>query len=150
MWAAAALLCVTIVLGYSTLNYQSQAQNLQRQYDELLSDISDLEENLEDLTIKINIKIDYGNETTVWYNGTRVPLNADLLTAIQVIASVEYSSGEYGAFVEKINDVGGDSNMFWVWNFYDEEESGWQFGPVACDAWVLHNGDIVEWVYSKF
>jgi len=46
--------------------------------------------------------------------------------------------------------VGGDPNTYWVWNYYDEESGEWEYGPVACDAWVLHDGDIVSWTYAGF
>jgi hypothetical protein len=149
VWVAAALLCTTIASSYLALDYQSKLTRLQSDYDELLSDIGGLRGDLESLTIKVSIRIDNGEET-VWFNDTRVPLNADLLTATQLVASVEYSTGEFGSFVDKIDGVGGDPNTYWVWNYHDEESGGWQYGPVACDAWVLHDGDIVSWSYTGF
>lgn len=143
MWVAAALLCTTIAASYMAVNYQSQAEQLKKDYEALLEDI-------DDLTIRINMKIDYGGGNIVWYNDTRVPLDANLLTATQVVASVEYSTGEYGAFVNKIDDVGGDPNTYWLWYYFDQDTGGWEFGPVACDMWILHNGDLVSWVYSSF
>ncbi len=148
MWVAAALLCTTIGAGYTALNYQSQLTRLRDQYDGLLTDLEALHGSLEELTIKINMKIDYGNGTVSWHNATRVPLNTDLFTATQLIADIEYTTGEYGKFIEEIDGVGGDPNTYWTWNHY--EEGAWQFGPVASDAWILHNGDTVSWVYSGF
>jgi hypothetical protein len=150
MWVAAALLCTTIASAYMALNYQSQLKRLETQHQELLSDIDALQGSLNELTILIDVKIDYGNNTIVWYNNTRVPFNSDLLIATQVISKVEYSTGEFGAFVTEINDVGGDADKFWLWHYYDKDVKGWQFGPVASDAWVLHNGDKVSWIYSGF
>lgn len=149
MWAAAALLCTTIVSSYAALSLQSRVKGLQKEYDSLIEDIESLQENLEVLTIEVNIRIDYGNGTAVWHNSTRVPLNANLLTATDILSSVEYSTGEFGAFVESIDDVGGDPDTFWMWNYYDRD-SGWEYGPVASDMWILHNGDIASWVYSGF
>lgn len=150
MWAAGALLCITIVASYTAFGLQSQVRKLQTEYDGLLQDIESLQGNLDDLTIRIDMKIDYGNETIVWHNNTRIPLGANLLTATKVISSVEYSTGEFGAFVEKIDGVGGDPNTFWLWNYYDRDSGVWEYGPVASDMWAPHNGDVVSWVYSGF
>jgi hypothetical protein len=59
MWAAAALLCTTIGASYFALNFQSQNVKLQADYDALLADV-------EDLTISIDLLIDYGDGNVVW------------------------------------------------------------------------------------
>jgi len=150
MWISTALLCTTIASASMAFNYQSQLKKQEAQYQELLSDIDALQVDLNDLTIFIDVKIDYGNSTIVWHNNTRVPLNVDLLTATQFISKVEYSTGEFGAYVTEINDVGGDADKYWLWHYYDKDKSEWQVGPVASDAWVLHNGDKLSWIYSGF
>ena len=150
MWAAAALLCTTIVSSYVAVSLQSQVKELQTEYDDLLEDVESLQGNLDDLTIQISMKIDYGNGTVAWHNDTRVPLNANLLTATKIISAIEYSTGAFGAFVEEIDGVGGDPGTYWLWNYYDQDSGSWEYGPVASDAWVLHNGDVVSWVYSGF
>ena len=142
-WATAALLCATLATSYTTIQYYIQAEDHKRNYESLLRD-------LEFLTIVVNLKIDYGNGTLIWYNSTRVPLDATLLTATKMVASVDYSVSELGAFVNKINGVGEDPNCFWLWNYLDPETGGWVFGPVGCDQWVLHNGDVVSWTYTAF
>lgn len=143
MWVAAALLCTTIVASYAAINYYAQAESYKKDYRALIED-------LEGLTILIDMKIDYGNGTVLWYNNTRVPLDSILLTASQIVASVDYSTSDLGAFVNKINGVGGDPGTYWLWYFWDSEKGSWEFGPVGCDQWVLHNGDMVSWTYSAF
>lgn len=143
MWATAALLCTTIAASYTALNYSSQAGRLRSDYQVLLHE-------LEGLTITIDLKIDYGEEEAVWHNGTRVPIGADLLTATRLISDVESQTGEFGDFITKIDGVGGDSDRFWLWYYYDGEAGGWQYGPVGSDQWVLHDGDVVSWEYSSF
>lgn len=140
-WIAAALLCVVIALSYTALHQYNLAEAYKREYE-------NLREELEGLTITINLLIDYGNGTVIWLNETRIPIGADLLMATELIASVDYTVGEYGAFVTSINGVGGDLNRFWIWYYLKEGE--WVMGPVACDAWKLHDGDIVAWRYSSF
>jgi hypothetical protein len=143
IWATAALLCTTIASSYLALNYQAKTVQLQDDYDALLEDI-------EDLTIRINLKIDFGGGNFTWYNGTRVPLDANLLTATQLLFSVNYTTSEFGAFVNEIDDVGGDANTYWLWHYFDEETGNWEYGPSGADLWMLHNGDTVSWVYTTF
>ncbi|MFQ6052940.1 MAG: hypothetical protein ACE5OO_01740 [Candidatus Bathyarchaeia archaeon] len=143
MWAAAALLCTTLTASYTALHFYNAAEVQRRNYESLLRD-------LEDLTIFVDLKIDYGNGTAVWYNGTRLPLNATLLTATRRVASVDYSVSDFGAFVKEIDGVGGDPNRFWIWHYLDPETGEWVLGPVGSDRWVLHNGDVVSWNYSAF
>lgn len=150
MWIAAALLCTTIASAYLALNYQSQLQKQDELYQQLLSDVNQLQGSLDVLTIMVDIKIDYGNDTIIWYNETRVPLNIDLLSATHMITEVEYSTSEFGIFVTGINKVGGDADKFWLWYNFEENTYEWQYGLVASDAWILHDGDIVSWVYSGF
>ena len=143
MWAAAALLCTTIASSHLALNYQAKTLQLQEDYEALLED-------LDDLTISINLKIDFGGDNVVWHNDTRVPLDANLLTATQLLTSVEYTTSDFGAFVTEIDDIGGDANTYWLWHYFDEETGAWEFGPSGADQWVLHNGDIVSWVYTSY
>jgi len=96
------------------------------------------------------MKIDYGNGTIVWYNGTMIPMNSSLLTATMRIVKIEYSIGDFGAFIISINGKRGDSNHFWSWSYLNKEEGEWVYGPVACDKWMLHNGDIICWTYMEF
>jgi hypothetical protein len=143
MWAAAALLCTTIGASYFALNYQSQNVKLQADYEALLTDV-------EDLTIRINMMIDYGDGNIVWLNDTRVPLDINLLKALDILAEIEYSTSEYGAFVTKVDGVGDDPTKFWLWFWYDTEADSWAYGPSAADLWVLHDGDVVAWEYTAF
>ena len=141
MWAAAALLCTTIGASYFALNYQSQNARLQADYAALLADV-------EDLTINIDLLIDYGDGNAVWLNDTRVPLDINLLKALELLAEIEYTPSEYGAFVTKVDVVGDDPTKYWLWFYYDTEAESWVYGPSAADFWVLRDGDVVSWEYS--
>jgi hypothetical protein len=143
IWVTAALLCITIAASYLALDYKVKNTRLREDYNALLEDV-------EELTIIIEMKLDYGNGTVKWYNATRVPLDVNLLKATMLIADIDYSTGGLGAFVNEINGVGGDSNTYWIWHYYDEDEGSWEYGLSGCDAWVLHDGDIVAWIYSTF
>jgi len=143
IWVSAVLLCTTIAASYLAINYQVQTVSLSANYESLLKSV-------DSLTIKISLKIDYGKGNVVWFNNTRVPLNADLLTATGLITDVEYQTSDFGSFITKINGVGGDANTFWIWSYYDEANHIWKSGEVGSNAWILHSGDIVAWYYTNF
>jgi len=146
MWASAALLCTTILAGYMALNSQNKLSGLQADYDALMERAESTQGSLADLTILVDIRIDYGGDNVVWYNSTRVPLNAKLLEATEIIAQVDYTVSEYGATVNDIGDVGEDEGFFWLW--YTFEDGGWQMGMTGADMWSLKDGDIVAWEYT--
>ena len=142
MWVAAAFLCTTIASSYAAVKYYSQSESYKQDYQNMLED-------LEHLTIVIHMKIDYGNGTVVWYNETRVPINSTLLTATQIVSSVDYAKFEFGALITRIDGVGEDPKKFWLWYYLKPEERKWEYGPVGSDQWTLHYGDIVAWIYTS-
>ena len=146
IWVSAALLCTTITAGYLALNSQSKLVGLQADYDTLVESVESMQGSLADLTILIDMRINYGEENIVWYNSTRVPLNSNLLEATEIVTSVDYTLSDYGAIVNEIGSVSGDEGFFWLW--YTYEECDWQLGMVGADTWSLKDGDIVAWEYT--
>lgn len=138
--AAAALLCTTILAGVLAFQYNGQLQAVEHEYELLLVE---LDEN----TAVISIRVDYGDETFMWFNDTRVPLGTNFLNATGMISELEVQSSEWGVFVTSIDGVGGDANSFWLWDYYDD---GWQMGPIGADQWIVHDGDILRWTYTSF
>lgn len=142
-WVAALLICTTIGASYATVYYYSEAEFYKKNYESLTGE-------LKNLTMQVNLKVDYGNGTMKWYNATRVPLDATLLTASKMVLDMEFKISDFGAFVNKINGVSGDSNQFWLWSYYDSSKGVWTPGQVGSDKWVLHDGDTAAWTYSTF
>ena len=147
MWASAALLCTTILASYMALNSQNKLVGLQADYDALLERVESMQGSLDNLKIIIDMRIEYGDENIVWYNSTLVPLNAKLLEATEIIASVDFAPSDFGAIVNEIGEVGGDEGFFWLW--YTYKEGGWQLGMTGADIWSLKDGDIVAWEYTN-
>jgi len=139
-WVAAALLCTTLVSGAAALYLNSRVNALEADYMKAIGE-------LERFTVIVDIMIDYGNGTVVWYNETRVAAGESLLEATGLVAELDYTWTEYGAFVNAVNGVNGEPNKYWMWSYY---EGGWQLGPVGADQWRLHDGDRVAWVYTGF
>ena len=79
-----------------------------------------------------------------------VSVGADLPNATKIVAEVDYTLGQWGAFVTHINGVGGDPNTFWVYNVWNSTSTSWDYGPVGAEAYILQEGEIVSWVYQKF
>jgi len=144
MWASAALLISTILMGYYALDYQNRLNSLQVDYDSLYESVSAMQGSLDDLTILVDLKIDYG-DTIVWYNETRVPLNSKLLDAMELLLPLNYTTSDFGVMINEINSVGGDSSYFWLWYYYD---NGWQFSFEGVQQYTLKDGDTIMWEYT--
>ncbi len=145
IWVSAALLCTLVVSLYLSIYYYQENLKYQQLYAEALKELEKYENY-----IAVNILIDYGNGTMTWHNNTLVPFGSNFFTATITIAELNYTKGKYGIFVTAINGVGGDPNHFWIWYIWNSTTKSWDWGPVACDAYILHNGDILSWVYTKF
>jgi len=143
LWSTVLLLCTTIVGGYLTLYYYSQAQSYMSSYESLSREMVGI-------SMRVKMKIDYGNGTVKWFNSTRFPMNATLLTASKIDLAVKYSVTNLGAYVTSINGVEGDSHHYWAWSYFDRGSGTWVLGPVGSDSWVLHDGDSVAWTYTVF
>jgi len=139
-WAAALLLCTTIAAGAGTLYLNNRVNALETEYERTLSE-------LEKFTATVDVKIDYGNSTVTWFNGTRIGAGETLLNATLRVAEIDCTMYEFGVFVNTVNGVGGDADKYWLWSYYDD---GWQSGSVGADQWRLHDGDAVAWTYTGF
>ena len=142
-WVTAIFLCAIIGVGGLSLHYYNQLEKVTKNYETVLREI-------EELTILVDIRLDYGNESTIWFNSTRLPLGASLLNATEKIAQIESSETDFGVFVLSINGVGGEDGKFWLWDYYDSDLGEWTYGPVGADKWILHEKDQVSWKYTSF
>jgi len=95
-------------------------------------------------TINVNIGLKNGNATITWFNGTSAKAGYSLLTITQLIATVnctEYAGS--GAFVTSINNTAEHGSFYWMWWTYGS--SGWSEGQVACDKYIVSNGETCVW-----
>lgn len=144
MWVSLGLICLLIVMAYFAVYYYSESVRYQSLYKEALND-------LKRLTMPVSILIDYGNGTRFWHNNTLVPRGANLLLATEIAAEVESETyPEMGEFVTSINGVGGELGKYWIWYTWNPEKSDWEWGPVACDRYILREGEVVMWRYEQF
>jgi hypothetical protein len=142
MWVSAGLLCGLIAASLVAVYCYGEYLKYQSFYTEISRD-------LEALTMHVSILIEYGNGTKEWHNNTRVPIGISLLNATQMIAEIDYDVSDGSAFVTAINNVVGGSDLYWLWYYWNPSTSQWELKWVASNEYILHNGDIVKWVYGK-
>jgi len=112
----------------------------------------------ETVALSVSIGIDYGNETLIWHNETKMSAGSNLFELTRKIATVNYT---YYAFIEpghvlinSINDKASYTDpsytwgYSWIWYYWDDAQKKWIPGPVGCDAWLLKNGGIYKWNYE--
>ncbi|MEM1515707.1 MAG: DUF4430 domain-containing protein [Candidatus Bathyarchaeia archaeon] len=142
MWVSLGLLCLLIVAASLATYYYNESVYFKGLYEKASSD-------LKKMTMKVNICIDYGNGTVVWYNSTSVPRETNFLMATKIIAEVE--GIEYpgmGTFVTSINGVKNEGGRYWMWYVWVPEKGDWELGPVASDKYILHEDDTIMWRYE--
>ncbi|HDH07294.1 MAG TPA: DUF4430 domain-containing protein [Thermoproteales archaeon] len=117
--------------------------------------LSGVLEKLPAKTITVDIGIDYGNGTMVWFNGTILPLKSTVFSAIVSVANVEYRIGSYGAYIIAINGVrekivSNREGFSWMWYLYNTTTGKLTLGPVAADKYYLSGGEVIIWKYSHW
>jgi hypothetical protein len=144
-WILAGMICVLIIPSYLMVYYYEESSRFRQLFNETLNELKKF-----DKFIFVNISINYENGTNVWYNNTLVIRGADLLNATRIIADIDFTKGQYGVFVTKINGVGQDPNTYWLWYSWNSTTTSWEYGSVASDQYILHEGDTLEWTYTQF
>jgi len=107
-------------------------------------------EEYQSCVMHVNICIDYGNETIVWYNNTVVPLGCNLLEATKRVAVVNstYWPAYHASFVDAINGVWNKGSYYWMWYRWNGESKVWKYGDCGADSYTLSNGDVAKWRYE--
>ncbi|MCX8171549.1 MAG: DUF4430 domain-containing protein [Candidatus Bathyarchaeota archaeon] len=144
MWSSLGLVCLLIIVSYLAAYYYNESSIYRSLYERAAAD-------LKRLTMPVNILIDYENGTKVWYNNTAVPRETNVLMATKIVASVEGTEyPEMGTFVDSINGVRNEGGRYWIWYIWNPDKGSWEWGPVASDKYILHEGDTIMWKYEKF
>jgi len=106
------------------------------------------------LELKVDLCIDYGNGTVIWFNATSMSVGSSLFDLIQKEAVINY---QYYTLMEPghilVTSINGlESNyatsQYWFWYYWDAETGKWVHGPVGCDAWKLKTDEIYKWAYE--
>ncbi len=107
---------------------------------------NDLSQKAHKKTIYVDIGINYGNGTVHWFNYTEARGGDTLLDVTVLVAEVNYTTSNFGAFVNSINNVNNTSTNAWIWWIHNQ--FGWSEGPVACDKYVLGDNETLCWYYE--
>jgi len=95
----------------------------------------------------VDLLVDFGNGTKVWYNDTRVPIGYTLLNlTYSRLHSVEYTVYPFGVFLNKIMGIPNQGTWYWLWWEYGQE--GWKMGETGADAAKLKDGGVYAWIYT--
>lgn len=132
-WALASigLLCWAIVASSLSAYYYYQYTDLEARVGEA----------------PINLGIDYGNGTRIWYNGTlgRTIYDA-MINAGWTIKSKDY--GPMGIYINAINGVEEEPSNYKYWGWWSWTAYGWSHGGTACNKYVVSSGETILWYYS--
>ena len=149
------LVIALVLTGFTASYYYLQFSSVQTSYRETLT-------NLEKISFKISILINYGNGTREWLNNTRIPIGSNTYNAtLSVLGECTSNTGlcakyfpQYMAhFINAINGVGlvkdeQHKNWAWILCLWDAGAKDWKISDVGADALVLQNGQILAWVYE--
>jgi autotransporter translocation and assembly factor TamB len=144
MWAAIALIFLIWAVGATAgmVYYYQTNQNQQKV-------ITSLESIVDSTTMRVNIGVKYGNGTTVWYNGTYVPLGASAFNATTKVVTLNYSV-TWGTYVTGINGVMENITSQESWFYYSWINGTKTSASVGVTEYILSNGEIITWEYEKW
>lgn len=108
---------------------------------------SDLVARLGRVTVSINLGVDYGNGTRIWYNNTRgLTLYDAMIEAGWKVDGTSY--GVMGMYIKAINGLEESNSEYRYWSWWSWTDYGWARGGSPCDKYVVGPGETILWYYS--
>ena len=110
-------------------------------------------------TIIVDIGINYGNGTLVWYNDTKILKGMSAYEALLLVSeTVNATTSPFGVYVKGINGVNENANDSWVYaiNRNDSDVKAWiqvgnwYYPGVSSDRLTLKDGDAVVWLFYNW
>jgi len=134
-----ALIAMLVMSVSVAFYYYSAYNNLEQNYNRLLSD-------LREVTNSVNLLVEFNNGTKVWYNGTLVPIGWSLFNlTLRAIGEVEYQTIYGSVLITEIMGKRSSGSFFWLWYSWNSSSKDWDLGMVGADQYVLHEGDTLAW-----
>ena len=126
------------IASAATFYYRQEAEIWRKRYSEISESM-----------LRIEIVIDYNNETIETYPDIYLFNGATVLDAIRAVAKVNATYWEaYDAFlIDSINDVinnAENNNRWWVFSVNGEH------AQVSAEKYKLSENDVVEWIYYQY
>jgi hypothetical protein len=139
---------VFVIVTLALLTWSILATGFAAFYYKQFSDISTV---LQNVSVKISILIDYGNNTLEWHNGTLLPAGITLLNATRAVSKVEMNP-EYASIVDSINNVKNnpETNQYWTAYYWDANMREWKEVLEPISTLILQEGKMIEWRYQKY
>lgn len=111
-----------------------------------------LQQNVDNVSINIDLIINFGNGTILYFNQTRIPVGFNMINSTHLIIgedqvdSIYYS--EFNAyFVNVILGTGNDSNFAWsAWKY--EICCEWELLEIGANLYMPEDGSTIAWYYQ--
>lgn len=140
-----AFLLVSVVTTATTVYYYQQYSNAYQKYVAAQDSFG----AIRGAVLKVSIKIDYENGTSVTNGSVYLFKGANVLDALRALASVNatYYPAYSSFFVNAINNVFNNekgNSRYWVYSVNGEH------ALVGPDQYKLSDGDQIEWDYLSY
>jgi hypothetical protein len=151
VWA----ICGSALAGYYFTQYniyRNEYAALVAGFNSLSQTMGNLSNMMESLSLRVNLLINYGNGTLVWYNNTALPVGSTAFTAVMGVAKVEYKDygQELGILVTSINGLANNSPQGWFYWYVNTSNSTWVSPEYSCAKYILHRGDTISFAYESW
>jgi hypothetical protein len=137
-WALAALILAVwaLVASFAAGYYLLQYNNLSQQ--------------VSGLKINVDIGIDYGNGTRVFFNNTQAWTGETVLTVTKRVATVDTATSSLGTYVISINSKASAGNYGWTYWPWNSTAKSWDYAPVGADVYqIVTNNNLFLWYYQN-
>lgn len=143
-WAIISLLllvCTIIVSLFAGLFYMQLAAANQ-QYNNLMTEIGDY-------LINVNVGVDYGNGTRVWFNDTKTVIGDSLFNVTTRIADVGVQEYSFGTMVTRINDKTSEGDYGWTYWVWNSTSLAYEFSLDGVKDLKVSSNQVYLWYYTN-
>lgn len=137
-----------VLTSYGILYFSQQASTLQSENHYLRSRLGSVSDT-------VNLGIDFGNGTRLWFNDTYVPVGSSVFNATSIATGGRLTSQVYTfdnvseTFVTGILGLSGTSSSYWLWYYLDSSSHQWAEAAVGSDLFLAVQGGTYLWNYTR-
>jgi hypothetical protein len=145
---AVVLLAGLVLTSYGAIYFYQEVSTLQ-------SDNSYLKSRLGSVSETVDIGVNFGNGTTLWYNDTYVPVGASVYNATYAatggrVTTESFTLGNVTeAFVTGVLGVQSTSTSYWIWYYFDSASSSWTEATVGAGEFLGVQGGVYLWNFTS-
>ncbi len=105
--------------------------------------------------ICVNTLLNFGNNTSKWFNESRVPIGWNFYNLTIYVANGNIDSSYYGGvlnehYINAIDGVRQDGSSFWhLWQFCNKDRA-WSYSNVGADQIKLADNQTLAWYFDSF